>query len=154
MEYYSSYIFFIIIQTVFFIFVASKQFENILKDKLSFVKILSENNPYVYDIIQKIKSEYIVNKDYTSISLYREIYNNELLAIYCGIPMGIIFIFLVYILFRMKSEKSWDKVDSLSVFFVTLAYLTELFLFFCVITQYIFVGDQYIIYNFVSQLFH
>ena len=33
-------IFFIIVQTIFFIYVASKQFENVLKEKLNIVKVL------------------------------------------------------------------------------------------------------------------
>ena len=53
----------------------------------------------------------------------------------------------------MKSQKKWKSVDTLSLFFVTLAYLTELFLFFCVISQYVFIGDQYLIYNFILKLF-
>ena len=60
---------------------------------------------------------------------------------------------LIYILFFMKSQKKWKSVDTLSLFFVTLAYLTELFLFFCVISQYVFIGDQYLIYNFILKLF-
>ena len=66
--------------------------------------------------------------------------------------MIIIFILLLYVIFFMKSDKPWSKVDTLSLFFVTLAYLTELFLFFCVITQYIFIGDVNLIYNFVVNI--
>ena len=55
--------------------------------------------------------------------------------------MIIISIILLYIIFFMKSDKAWNNVDTLSLFFVTVAYLTELFLFFCIITQYIFIGD-------------
>jgi hypothetical protein len=146
-------IFFIIVQTIFFIYVASKQFENVLKEKLNFVKVLSNNNQYINNIITTLKNNYVIGKDYTNVILEREKYNNKLLTIYCGIPMGIICLFLIYILFIMKSDKQWTNVDTLSIFFVTLAYITELFLFFCVISQYIFIGDQYIIYNIVFQLF-
>jgi hypothetical protein len=142
-------IFFIIFQIIFFIYVASKQFENVLKDKLNFIKELSNNNPYVYNIIQSLKKDYIKEKNYDNIILERDKYNNKILLIYCGIPMFIIFIFIFYILFFMKSEKSWNYIDSLSLFLVTFAYITEIFFFFCVIYQYIFIGDQNIIYNFM-----
>jgi uncharacterized membrane protein len=82
----------------------------------------------------------------------REIYNNEILFIYCGIPIIIISIVLLYIIFIMKNKKQWNQVDSLSLFFVTLAYLTELFLFFCIITQYIFIGDLNLIYIFIVNI--
>ena len=147
-------IFFIVIQTIFFLYIASKQFENILKDKLNFIKQLSENNKYVYDIIQKLKKEYIEGKNYSDVVKQRDKYNNQILLIYCGIPTGIIIICLIYILFFMKSEKSWSNVDSLSLFFITFAYITEIFLFFCVIYQYIFIGDQNIIYNFIYNYFY
>jgi hypothetical protein len=141
------------IQTIFFLYVASKQFENVLKDKINFIKILSENNQYVYDYIQILKNNYVNGKDYTNVILQRQKYNNQILVIYCGIPMIVISSILIYILFFMKSQKKWKSVDTLSLFFVTLAYLTELFLFFCVISQYVFIGDQYLIYNFILKLF-
>jgi hypothetical protein len=141
------------IQTIFFLYVASKQFENVLKDKINFIKILSENNQYVYDYIQILKNNYVNGKDYTNVILQRQKYNNQILVIYCGIPMIVISSILISILFFMKSQKKWNSVDTLSLFFVTLAYLTELFLFFCVISQYVFIGDQYLIYNFILKLF-
>lgn len=144
--------FFMAIQTIFFLYVASKQFENILIDKINIVKVLSENNPYIKSLIQNYKNSYISNKNFDIIISEREKYNNEILLIYCGIPMIIIFILLLYVIFFMKSDKPWSKVDTLSLFFVTLAYLTELFLFFCVITQYIFIGDVNLIYNFVVNI--
>jgi hypothetical protein len=144
--------FFMCIQTIFFIYVASKQFENVLKDKISFFKILLDNNPYIKSVVYEYKNQYTLNKNFDKIIYEREKYNNEILLIYCGIPMIIASIILIYILFFMKSKKKWNKVDSLSLFFVTLAYLTELFLFFCVITQYIFIGDMNLIYNFVINI--
>ena len=133
--------FFMAIQTIFFLYVASKQFENVLIDKINIIKVLSENNPYIKSLIQNYKNSYISNKNFDIIISERERYNNEILLIYCGIPMIIISIILLYIIFFMKSDKAWNNVDTLSLFFVTVAYLTELFLFFCIITQYIFIGD-------------
>lgn len=144
--------FFMVIQTIFFLYVASKQFENVLIDKINILKVLSENNPYIKSLIQNYKTSYITNKNFDIIIAERERYNNEILLIYCGIPIIVISILLLYVIFFMKSDKSWNRVDSLSLFFVTLAYLTELFLFFCVITQFIFIGDINLIYNFVVNI--
>jgi hypothetical protein len=55
-------------------------------------------------------------------------------------------------LFFYENGKKWNIVDSLSLCFVRLSYTTELFLFFCVISQYIFIGDLDIIYNFINIL--
>ena len=84
--------FFMAIQTIFFLYVASKQFENVLIDKINIVKVLSENNPYIKSLIQNYKNSYISNKNFDIIISEREKYNNEILLIYCGIPMIIIFI--------------------------------------------------------------
>lgn len=142
--------FFMIIQTIFFLYVASKQLENVLIDKINFVKILSDNNPLVKSYITEIKKQYL-QKDFTDIILKRNTYNNEILIIYCGIPIIVVSILFLIAVF-MKSNQQWSKVDTLSLFFVTLAYITELFLFFCVITQYVFIGDMNLIYNFTFQL--
>jgi len=144
--------FFMSIQTIFFLYVASKQFENVLINKINIIKVLSENNPYIKSLIQNYKNSYISNKNFDIIISERERYNNEILLIYCGIPMIVISIILLYIIFFMKSDKAWNNVDTLSLFFVTLAYLTELFLFFCIITQYIFIGDVNLIFNFIINI--
>ena len=41
----SNVIFFVIVQTLFFKYVASKQYEDVLENKLDFFKILSKNLP-------------------------------------------------------------------------------------------------------------
>lgn len=147
---FTNVLFFICIQTIFFIYVASKQFENILINKINIINIISNNNPYIRSLIHNYKNNYSPTKNFDKILYEREIYNNELLLIYCGVPMIIISMILIYIIFFMKSDKPWNKVDTLSLFFVTLAYLTELFLFFCVISQYIFIGDINLIYKFFN----
>lgn len=144
-------LYFMSIQTIFFLFVASKQFENVLKDKLEFVKTLSENNNIVKTYFEEIKTKYVYKKDFTEIINQRNNYNNSILFIYCGIPIIIATILLLITLYK-KSEREWNKVDSLSIMFVTIAYATELFLFFCVITQYIYIGDMNLIYNFTFQI--
>ena len=70
---FTNVIFFIFIQTIFFLYIASKQFENVLKDKLNFIKELSENNKYVYDIIQKLKKDILKEKIIVML-LNKEIY--------------------------------------------------------------------------------
>lgn len=149
---FTNVIFFMVIQTIFFLYVASKQFENVLNDKLNMLKILSDNNSYIKSIINGYKKKYIEDINFSLVITERNNYNNIILFIYCGIPIIIISILLLYVIFFMKTDKKWNNVDSLSLCFVTLAYMTELFIFFCVITQYIFIGDLDIIYNFVNIL--
>jgi len=147
---FTNVLFFMFIQTIFFLYVASKQFENVLNDKIKLIKILSDNNPYIENVINEYKNNYLSNANFDLIIKERNQYNNDILLIYCGIPIIVISIILLYVLFIMKSDNKWNKVDTLSLLFVTLAYMTELFIFFCVITQYVFIGDLDIIYNFVN----
>ena len=137
----SNVIFFVIVQTLFFKYVASKQYEVVLESKLDFIKTICDNDPYLKSKIYDFRDKYLQeNKEKV-----RNEKNIKLYYMYSGIPFVIFSLMLLHIIFIMKSTRKWNDVDTLSLLFVTLAYCTELFFFFFIVRKYEFVGDHYII---------
>lgn len=147
-------IFFVIVQTLFFKYVASKQYEVVLESKLDFVRTLCDNDPYIKQQIYTYRDQYL--KDNADIVKIQEEKRNEknmkLYYLYSGIPLAVFSLMLFHVLFLMKSRRKWNDVDTLSLIFVTLAYCTELFFFFFIVRKYEFVGDHYIISDVIDKL--
>ena len=60
----SNVIFFVIVQTLFFKYVASKQYEVVLESKLNFIKTICNNDPFLKKYIYEFKHKYLdKNKD-------------------------------------------------------------------------------------------
>ena len=139
----SNVIFFVIVQTLFFKYVASKQYEVVLESKLDFIKTICNNDPYLKSKIYNFRDNYLKeNKDLVKKQeKIRNEKNIKLYYMYSGIPFVI-----------MKSTRKWNDVDTLSLLFVTLAYCTELFFFFFIVRKYEFVGDHYIISDIIDKL--
>jgi hypothetical protein len=145
-------IFFVVVQTLFFKYVASKQYENVLESKLDFVKTICDNDNYLRDKIYKIRDDYLENNKelVERQEKIREEKNIKLYYSYSGIPFVIFLLMLLHLIFIMKSKRKWNDVDSLSLLFVTLAYCTELFFFFFIVRKYEFVGDHQIISDIID----
>jgi hypothetical protein len=148
----SNVIFFVVVQTLFFKYVASKQYENVLESKLDFVKTICDNDPFLRDKIYKIRDDYLsTNKDLVENQQNkRDEKNKQLYYSYSGIPFFIFLLMLLHLLFMVKSKRDWNEVDTLSLLFVTLAYCTELFFFFFIVRKYEFVGDHQIISDIID----
>jgi hypothetical protein len=143
-------LFFMVVQTLFFILVASNQYEEVLMGKLDMVKNFVKRNPEIEKNLKKMKEknlielEEIANKQKTE----RKKINDELIWSKCGIPILIGIAVLFLIIFFMKPDRDWNSVDNLGLIFVTLAYSTELLFFFFIVRKYEFVGDQHIVSTF------
>jgi hypothetical protein len=148
---FSNVLFFMVVQTAFFWYIASRQYENVLISKLEMFKLAAQKNSTFKRKLKTIQEEY--TKKYKSqadqLAKEREKINKELTWKYCGklivVVSGIIGL-LVLSYFFVKG-KSWNNVDTLNMLFVTLAYCTELFFFFFIVRKYEFVGDNYILTN-------
>ena len=55
----SNVIFFVIVQTLFFKYVASKQYEVVLESKLDFIKTICDNDPYLKSKIYDFRDKYL-----------------------------------------------------------------------------------------------
>jgi hypothetical protein len=147
-------IFFMVVQTLFFKFIASKQYENVLENKLDMVKDFVKRNPKMRDNLKISKSENKKKLDPIAKKQLkeREKLNRELTWLYCGIPIVITAVCMAYVLFVMKKTREWSTVDSLGVFYVIFAYSTEILFFFFMVKKYEFVGDQYIVSSALAEI--
>jgi membrane associated rhomboid family serine protease len=150
----SNVIFFMVVQTLFFRYVASKQYESVLKNKLSLVQKLSDKDESLKEVLTKFKVEYLAeNNEKIGIQKRnRELANNQLETRYSWVYVAYAVIALL-IVFTFTNQR-WQPVHSLGLIMVVFAYITELYFFFFIVQKYEFVGDHYLyskIYNKVTR---
>jgi hypothetical protein len=156
-------LFFTIVQILFFKFVASKQYENVLVSKLDIIKRYSQKNPDFKELIDKNKQKFLEtnNIDIQKQRKERENKNYKLIIDYCSKPIAISIFALILILVISKTDMfssilnikktNWNDVYTLGLIFVLLAYGTELLFFLFIVKKYEFVGDFYILNNLFKQ---
>ena len=147
-------IFFMVVQTLFFRYVASKQYESVLKNKLSLVQSFMDKDPVLKGVISKYKKEYLeVNKDIIKEQKRKRTQENDMLETrYSWVYIGYAAIAL-FLLFAF-TDQPWTSVHTLGLILVVFAYATELYFFFFIVQKYEFVGDHTMysrIYNKVTQ---
>lgn len=151
---FSNVLFFMVVQTFFFRYVVSKQYENVLVSKLEMVKTLASKNENVKQYIEEFKRETIAN--YKNIAtekeIKRNIENKKLTLKYCWSLIIIVTVVLtglaIYSVYgHLSGSHKWTLPDTLNMLFVLLAYSTEIFFYFFIVRKYEFVGDNYIITN-------
>lgn len=147
-------IFFMIVQTLFFKFVASKQYADVLVSKIDLIKLFLSKEPEKQSEFNDYKNEYLKTNNEKALQQQRarDKTNKELTRKYCLnlILLGIV-VLIVTVLF-MKSKTQWNDVYTLSLVLVLLSYTTELCFFFFIVEKYEFVGDHYIIANIVDNV--
>jgi hypothetical protein len=156
-------IFFIVVQTLFFKFIASKQFNIVLQNKMGIINNFANNNLSVKKQIQ----EYLLTEEAKNISnnaksenLVREKKNLKLIKNKIGPILGLCFILLLMFIFIMIYNKNknikpiWSSTDTAILSLVLFAYSTELMFYFGIVRNYEFFGDQELynkLYNNVKQ---
>jgi hypothetical protein len=157
-------LFFTIVQILFFKFVASKQYENVLVSKLDIIKRYSQKNPDFKELIDKNKQNFLEtnNIDIQKQRKEREKKNYKLIIDYCSKPIAISIFALILILVISKTDMfssilnikktNWNDVYTLGLIFVLLAYGTEILFFLFIVKKYEFVGDFYILNNLFKQI--
>lgn len=145
----SNVLFFMLVQTAFFWYIASKQYENVLSSKLDTLKLLASKNSTFKRKLDNFKDEYISKHEQKAKELETERakLNKKLTWKYCGklIVVTTLVLFAIVISYFFVKGRPWNDVDTLNMIFVTLAYCTELFFFFFIVREYEFVGDNYIL---------
>lgn len=135
-------LFFMVVQTYFFKYIASQQYEYVLETKLQFLRTLAKHNPEFAYLIQHSNRDAQEKYKKTAESQHeqRKKANDSLEFMYCWIPIICTSALIVAIIF-FKHQK-WTRIDTYNLLFVMLAYSTELFIFFFVIRKYLFIGDN------------
>ena len=148
----SNVIFYIVVQTLFFYFIGSKQFNNVLENKVDIVVSYAKKNIYLKEFIK----EYISNENAKKLEKEakkqkkkREKYNRSLIFKWIGIPLLICIVVLLINIFKLFIlGESWGRSDNIILLLVIFAYSTELCFFFGIVKQYEFYGDHKIYRSF------
>jgi hypothetical protein len=151
---------FIVIQTSFFYFIGSKQLNEIIANKVGIVKsYIKQDESYKSKVENYIKSKTIQDmlKKADEEEKTRTLQNIEVIKKWIGPPfIAVLSILIISIIILIATKSKWTGVDNVGISLVFTAYLTELFIFFGIIKQYEFLGDNTIyrfIYNLTKKMF-
>jgi hypothetical protein len=156
-------IIFMVIQTIFFYTVVSKEYEVLLKEKLNTVNYYLSQDANIKDYLidlkndeKNIKKLNEIKKKADEQKKVRERANQILYWYYCFIPiLCVLFLFVVLIFLfiftdMFKSEESFTITKILNYFLVFFVYTPEIIVFLYVIKKYQYIGNidiLSIIYN-------
>lgn len=149
---FANIIFFIVVQTLFFKYVASKQFNNVLDDKVGILnEYLKYNTGFRTSVEEYLNSEQAkeLQNAAKEQNKKREDANTDLMKTWIGIPLVIavvILLFFIYLLFKQSSDSQnkWSSIDTAILSLVVGAYSTEIMFYLGIVRQYEFYGDQQI----------
>ena len=146
-------LFFIVVQILFFKYIASLQFNKIISDKVNIINETIKWNWIIKTFFSNLlKSDYYSNikQKWDEMEKTREQKNNDLILSKMAIiiiPIILIIIFFIYRLNRTELSKSkWNSVEWVMLLLILFAYSTELLFFFFIVKQYEFVGDHSLFY--------
>ena len=139
--------FFVIVQTLFFKYIASKQYDQVLIDKSNMIKLyLDEDSTSMYTQGVKEGIALYLQKNKEKVKqqkIKREGKNSILQDTYCWSFLKLIILALIIVV--LFNKEPWSSQYTFGVIMVFLGYITELLFFFLVVKQYEFVGDQKIL---------
>ena len=154
---FTTVLFFYVIQTLFFKYIASNQYNNLLLQKARFLTKLGKYNTSIAALIEEMKKNAEVNLKTKALESQkiRERINKRLIFNYCVIPIivvsSILLLIVIYSLFT-KSKKSWSYIETISFILILGSYLTELYFFFFMVQKYEIVSDDELTYKLFKHL--
>jgi hypothetical protein len=143
-------IFFMIVQTLFFIFIAAKQYDVILKEKINFVNEFNDNLED-YKFINIIKT--IIGGKYNTLASNQENNRNSkniksFIKFILPFILIIFTILCIYVFLIITSDKNdWKPYHYFILGTILFAFSTELFYFFFIVKRYVMVGDSEMLYK-------
>ena len=149
---------FILMQTIFFYFVGSRQLEKVINDKVDIVnqymKYDSSYKSKIKEYMNTEKIKNIINKAEDE-EKERTQENIEIIKKWIGTPLIVLVsLLLICFIIFIIAKKKWTGIDNVGLSLVFTAYLTEICIFFGIIQKYIFLGDQtlyYFLYNLIKK---
>lgn len=147
-------IIFYTLQYMFFKYILSNMYMNIVLDKVNIIKnIMNDNTIFDLYIKNKINEDYDKQKENSEKeSDVRNKLNDKLTLKYVFIPLILLSIlFLFTIVYKWGKGRKWDIYDSISIVLILLAFLTEVYFLFLIVKKYIHVGDHLLIYNYLEK---
>lgn len=149
----SNVLFFMIVQTLFFIYIASKQFDTVLVEKAAILTELAKHNKSIAELINIAKTENSKrDAEIALITANRNKANMKLTIKFCLIPIGIISTILLLLIIFGRSNKKWDSDDTFNILLISFAYITEIYFYLFIVRKYEIVGDHYLIHNIFKKI--
>lgn len=156
---FANVMFFMIIQTLFFRYIASKQFNVVIRDKANIMNEYLKYNKEAskeYDVYKNSKEVNEIKKNAKKQFKERDGINIDNTKTWIGIPFSIVLFILVVLVGMIFYNKNntWDSVDTVLLSLVVLAYATEVVFYIGLVRQYQFYGDQSIysgLYDTISE---
>lgn len=156
---FANVMFFMIIQTLFFRYIASKQFNVVIRDKANIMNEYLKYNKEAskeYDVYKNSKEVNEIKKNAKKQFKERDGINIDNTKTWIGIPFSIVLFILVVLVGMIFYNKNntWDSVDTVLLSLVVLAYATEVIFYIGLVRQYQFYGDQSIysgLYDTISE---
>ena len=111
----SNIAFYIAVQCLFFWFIASKQFNNVLRDKANIVAEYIKNDPLAhnqYDRFRQSGKPSGIRELARAQAKQRSRDNMNLMGKWVGIPMILTLVFLVYFAYKFGSCRNLEFVES------------------------------------------
>lgn len=151
---------FIFVQTGFFYFIASKQFNNVLESKIDILNLYIKSSPTTKEQIkeflnsdqvkeiQKIASEQ--EKERTKRN--KDLIKKKMLPLLLLVTALIV---LIIVMMMMNKNNSWSTfgiTEQILLGLVLTAYVTEIMFFFGIVRQYEFYGDYRIMNTFYKSI--
>lgn len=145
---------FYILQFLFFYFIIEKQYLTLLLDKANILLLAMKENTLLNTSIKlNILSTFEEVKQNAEISrAAKDKYNLKLIITYFGIPLSVILGMLLISIIFFRSKRNWTKYDTINVFMIILAYITEIYFFFMIVQKYNHIGDIKLIHNILKSL--
>jgi hypothetical protein len=142
-------IIFMIVQTLFFKFIISTEYENFVKEKLNTVNYYLDRDQDAKDVLIDYKNNNIeiIKKVAIDQLQLRNDKNKFLYIYYCIIPIlfvVILFIVIIILNYRSKIFKKSEKFEGVHYFnfaLVLLVYVPNIIIFFFVVKKYQFIGN-------------
>lgn len=139
---------FMITLMIFFWFIISRQFETVILSKIDIIVLTLKENKVLRDkILEQIYLEYdnikniaVENEQGRNNHNFEQLKNKIGPFIYSFISL--LFTIIGYILFK---KIKFDIIDVILVFLVIFAFSTEIVLFYVLVNNWIFIGDQTVI---------
>ena len=146
---FSNVIFFMVVQSLFFIAIASKQYENVLANKMDFVSRFVSKSSMSKQKLKDLKDTFLQQNIGIAEGQHKQRMqeNKKYIKKFCVYPIMAAVAVLLCIIYYFKTDLPWTSIDSLNLTLVMLAYATELYFFFFIVRKFEFVGDHYIIAN-------
>jgi hypothetical protein len=151
-------IFFMVVQTLFFEFEASKQFNFVLEDKAKIAQTYlqyDKNTAVKYQQFKTSEDAKNIESVAKKQEKQRKDENTKLIINWLGIPIFVAtFLLIVFIVMQnYKSDHKWGKVDAvLLISVILLGYVPEILFFFGVVHKYKFYGDCEIYGNLYNEM--